>query len=153
TQNYTATANYFNTAHSGPDGVLTAGVGSGVFAAGTPGVFPTTTHNATNYWADVTFVAASEPAVLSSATVGLSETDAVLTTGGTLTISDVDSPETFMAQGGTVGTYGTFTIDAAGVWNYTASSAHNAFVSGTTYSDTFLVASADATMTSVTVNI
>ena len=56
TQNYAATANYFNTAHSGPDGVLTAGVASGVFAAGTPGVFPTATYNASNYWADVTFV-------------------------------------------------------------------------------------------------
>ena len=56
TQNYAATANYFNTAHSGPDGVLTAGVASGVFAAGAPGVFPTASFNATNYWADVTFV-------------------------------------------------------------------------------------------------
>ena len=153
TQNYAATANYFNTAHSGPDGVLTAGVSSGVFAAGTPGVFPTASHNASNYWADVTFVPASEPAVLSSATVDLSETNAVLTTGGTLTISDVDSPATFVAQAGTAGSYGTFTINAAGAWSYTASSAHDAFVAGTTYSDTFQVASADGTTTSVTVNI
>jgi hypothetical protein len=43
TQNYAATANYFTTAHSGPDGVLTAGVASGVFAAGTTGVLPTAT--------------------------------------------------------------------------------------------------------------
>ena len=153
TQNYTATANYFTTAHSGPDGVLTAGVSGGVFADGTPGVFPTVSHNASNYWTDVTFVPASEPAVLSSATVDLSETNAVLTTGGTLTISDVDSPATFVAQAGTAGSYGTFTIDAAGVWSYTASSAHDAFVAGTTYSDIFQVASADRTMTSVTVNI
>ena len=62
TQNYAATANYFNTAHSGPDGVLTAGVASGVFAAGTPGVFPTATYNASNYWADVTFVPATATA-------------------------------------------------------------------------------------------
>ena len=152
TQNYTTTANYFNTAHSGPDGVLTAGVASGVFAAGTS-IFPTVSHEASNYWTDVTFIPASEPAVLSSATVDLSETEAVLTTGGTLTISDVDSPATFVAQAGTAGSYGTFTIDAAGVWSYTASSAHDAFVAGTTYSDTFQVASADRTTTSVTVNI
>ena len=56
TQNYAVTANYFATAHSGPDGVLTAGVASGVFADGTPGAFPTATYNASNYWADVTFV-------------------------------------------------------------------------------------------------
>ena len=95
----------------------------------------------------------NDAAVLSSATVGLSETNAVLTTGGTLTISDVDSPATFVAQAGTAGTYGTFTIDAAGVWSYTASSAHDAFVAGTTYSETFQVRSADGTATSVTVSI
>ena len=60
TQNYAATANYFTTAHSGPDGVLTAGVSSGVFAAGTPGVFPTASYNASNYWVDVTFIDAAE---------------------------------------------------------------------------------------------
>ena len=101
----------------------------------------------------VNIVGTNDAAVLSSATVGLSETNAVLTTGGTLTISDVDSPATFVAQAGTAGSYGTFTIDAAGAWTYTASSAHNEFVGGTTYSDTFQVASADGTTTSVTVNI
>src|SRR5205823_1009523 len=72
---------------------------------------------------------------------------------GTLTISDVDSPATFVAQAATVGSYGTFAIDAAGAWSYTASSAHNEFVAGTTYSDTFSVASADGTLTSVTIHI
>ena len=50
-----------------------------------------------------------------------------------------------MAQAGTAGSYGTFAIDAAGAWTYTASSAHNEFVAGTTYTDTFTVASADGT--------
>ena len=76
-----------------------------------------------------------------------------LSTSGTLTISDVDSPATFVAQAGTAGSYGTFAIDAAGAWTYTASSAHNEFVAGTTYTDTFAVASADGTTTSVTINI
>ena len=44
-----------------------------------------------------------------------------------LTISDVDSPASVVAQAGTAGSYGTFTMDAAGVWSYTASSAHDAF--------------------------
>ena len=52
-----------------------------------------------------------------------------------------------MAQAGTAGTYGTFAIDAAGAWTYTASSAHNEFAAGTTYTDTFTVASADGTPT------
>ena len=53
----------------------------------------------------------------------------------------------------TAGTYGTFAIDAAGAWTYTASSAHNEFVAGTTYTDTFSVTSADGTTTTVTINI
>src|SRR5205823_10184327 len=72
---------------------------------------------------------------------------------GTLTISDVDSPATFVAQAATVGSYGTSALDTAGAWSYTASSAHNEFVAGTTYTDTFSVASADGTLTSVTIHI
>src|SRR5439155_1548571 len=68
-------------------------------------------------------------------------------------ISDVDSPATFVAQAATAGTYGTFAIDSAGAWTYTASSAHNEFAAGSTYSDTFSVASADGTLTAVTINI
>ena len=58
-----------------------------------------------------------------------------------------------MAQAGTIGSYGTFAIDSAGAWTYTASSEHNEFEDGTTYTDTFAVASADGTTTSVTINI
>src|SRR5205814_2210919 len=72
----------------------------------------------------------------------------LISTSGTLTVSDVDSPATFVAQAGTAGSYGTFAIDSAGAWTYTASSAHNEFVDGTTYTDTFSVASADGTLTS-----
>ena len=43
-----------------------------------------------------------------------------------------------MAQAATAGSYGTFAIDSAGAWTYTADSpAHNEFVAGTTYTDTF----------------
>ena len=77
----------------------------------------------------------NDAAVPSSDTKNLTETNSVLTTGGTLTVTDVDSPATFVAQAGTAGTYGTFAIDAAGVWTYTASSAHNEFVAGTTYTE------------------
>ena len=51
-----------------------------------------------------------------------------------------------MAQAGTAGAYGTFSIDATGAWTYTASSAHDEFVAGTTYTDTFTVAAADGTL-------
>src|SRR5205085_94457 len=49
---------------------------------------------------------------------------------------------------GTAGSYGTFAIDSAGAWTYTASSAHNEFVAGTTYTDTFDVQSTAGTHTS-----
>src|SRR5205814_8494773 len=88
-----------------------------------------------------------------SATVNLTETDTVLTTDGTLSISDVDSPATYQAQNNTAGTYGSFSIDANGAWNYVADSAHNEFEAGQTYTDTFNVLSADGTATCVVVNI
>src|SRR4051794_20411861 len=91
--------------------------------------------------------------VLSSATKNLTETDAAadISTSGTLTISDVDSPATFQAQTGTAGTYGSFSIGTNGAWTYTASSAHNEFAAGTTYTDSFDVQSADGTHPSVTI--
>ena len=103
----------------------------------------------------ITMTPVNDPAVLSADVRNLTEGDttAAISTSGTLTISDVDSPATFVAQAGTAGSYGTFAINAAGAWTYTASSAHDEFVAGTTYTDAFSVASADGTLTSVTVNI
>ncbi|MEJ6021719.1 beta strand repeat-containing protein [Ramlibacter sp. PS4R-6] len=101
----------------------------------------------------VNMLGTNDAAVLSSDTKNLTESDTALGTGGALTITDVDSPETFKAQAGTAGKYGAFAIDAAGAWTFTASSAHDEFVAGTTYTDTFAVESADGTATSVTVNM
>src|SRR6185436_2311908 len=101
----------------------------------------------------VTINGTNDAAVLSSATVDVDETDAPISTGGTLTNSDVDNAETFVAQASTAGTYGTFTVDANGVWTYTASDAYDELNVGTSYSDTFQVAATDGTMTSVTVTI
>lgn len=88
-------------------------------------------------------------------TVDLTEGDSAhdLCASGTLTIQDIDSPETFQAQHDTAGTYGTFSIDTDGNWQYHASSAHNEFVAGQVYTETFDVVSADGTVSSVTVNI
>ncbi|WP_458371196.1 VCBS domain-containing protein [Pseudomonas fluorescens] len=101
----------------------------------------------------ITVTGSNDAAVLSSASVTLSETNAPLTTGGSLTISDIDSPESFQAQSNTAGSYGQFSIGTGGVWTYIANSAHNEFAAGTTYTDTFAVSSADGTLTSVTVHI
>ncbi|SEL90848.1 type I secretion C-terminal target domain (VC_A0849 subclass) [Pseudomonas sp. NFIX51] len=101
----------------------------------------------------VTVTGTNDAAVLSSASVTLSETNAPLTTGGSLTVSDIDSPESFQAQIDTAGSYGQFSIGTNGAWTYTANSAHNEFAAGTTYTDTFAVSSADGTLTSVIVHI
>src|SRR5205823_3955191 len=103
----------------------------------------------------ITILATNAPRVLPAATpipyTTLFRSD--ISTAGTLTISDVDSPATFVAQAATAGTYGTFAIDSAVAWTYIATSAHNEFAAGSTYSDTFSVASADGTLTAVTINI
>ena len=61
---------------------------------------------------------------LSADVRNLTETNAAadISRSGTLTISDLDGPTTFVAQAGTIGLYGTFAIDVAGAWTYTASS-------------------------------
>ncbi|WP_458374878.1 beta strand repeat-containing protein [Pseudomonas laurylsulfatiphila] len=101
----------------------------------------------------ITVTGSNDAAVLSLASVTLSETNAPLTTGGSLTISDIDSSQSFQAQSNTAGSYGQFSIGTGGAWTYVADSAHNEFSAGTTYTDTFAVSSADGTLTSVTVNI
>ncbi|MGZ8171748.1 MULTISPECIES: VCBS domain-containing protein [Methylobacter] len=101
----------------------------------------------------VTINGTNDAAVLSSTTANLTESNAALTTSGTLTISDIDSAATFVAQVNQVGSYGTFNVGTNGAWTYAANSAHNEFVAGATYTDTFAVTSADGTATSVTVNI
>ncbi len=100
----------------------------------------------------VTINGTNDAAVLSSEVKNVDETNAPITTGGTLTISDVDNPAAFIA-GGATGLYGSFSVDAAGAWTYTSGSAHDEFIGGQTYSDAFTVAAADGTTTTVTINI
>src|SRR5207244_3528708 len=95
----------------------------------------------------------NDAAVLSSATVALSETNAPLATGGTLTITDVDSAQTFVPQTNVAGANGTFSIAVNGAWTYTANGALDSLNVGQSVSDTFTVAAADGTTTTVQVTI
>ena len=71
---------------------------------------------------------------------------AAISTGGKLDVTDVDHDQSnFQAQTGTAGNYGTFAVDAAGNWTYTANGAHNEFVGGQHYTEDFVVKSADGT--------
>ncbi len=101
----------------------------------------------------ITIEGVNDAAVLSSADAQLAETDKPLTASGTLSISDIDSPGTFVTQPGIAGQYGTFSLDAAGNWNYVAYSAFNELNEGDQLSETFEVVSADGTKTSVSITL
>ncbi|MFM9489014.1 beta strand repeat-containing protein, partial [Pseudomonas monachiensis] len=127
------------------------------FAAGTTYTdsFAVSSADGTLTSVTVNILGTNDAAVLSADIANLSETNAAvdISTTGTLTISDVDSAATFVAQTNTAGSYGQFSIGTGGAWTYVANSAHNEFAAGTTYTDTFAVSSADGSLTSVTVNI
>src|SRR5205085_240492 len=82
-----------------------------------------------------------------------------LSTGGALTIEDIDQGQSsFVPQAVAAGTYGTFTLDAAGNWSYTASDGQAAIQqlgAGESITDSFTAASLDGTasqLVSVTIH-
>ncbi|MBL0075271.1 MAG: hypothetical protein IPP41_04795 [Rhodocyclaceae bacterium] len=103
----------------------------------------------------VNILGTNDAAVITPAVDNLTESNVALTTGGTMVISDVDSASTFTALTAVAGSnsYGTFSMSTAGVWTYTANSAHDEFMAGSTYTDSVSVTSADGTVSSITVNI
>ena len=101
----------------------------------------------------VTINGTNDPAILSAADVVLTETNEVLSTGGKLTIKDVDSPETFVAQSNIAGTNGVFNVDSSGAWTYVTNSALDDLNVGRSASDIFNITSADGTITTVRVTI
>ncbi len=82
-----------------------------------------------------------------------------LMTSGALTISDVDTGQSnFTAQASAAGTYGTFTLDAAGNWTYTANNSQSAIQNlneGDVLTDSFTAVSSDGSnsqVVTVTIN-
>lgn len=102
----------------------------------------------------ITVNGVNDAAVLGTAVVNLTETDASLSTGGTLSITDVDTGEAlFNAQNNTTGTYGSFSIAANGTWSYNTNGALDYLLAGQQVVDVFNVTSVDGTATTVKVNI
>ncbi|MBI3479923.1 MAG: hypothetical protein HY016_06150 [Nitrosomonadales bacterium] len=116
-------------------------------------VFTVSSADETTTTVTITIDGTNDPAVLSSADVVLTETDAPLQTSGKLTIKDVDSPATFVEQSKKDGSYGTFKIDASGSWTYMTNGALNDLKAGESVFDIFTVASADGTTTTVKITI
>jgi VCBS repeat-containing protein len=84
----------------------------------------------------------------------LTETDAAQNTGGTLTLTDADTTAaTVVAQTNTAGTYGRFSINAAGAWTYTTLSALDTLDAGQVVSDVFTVTTSDGGSATVTITI
>ena len=85
----------------------------------------------------------------------------ILPPRGTATVTDRDSEATFVAQTGTDGSYGTFSITAAGVWSYsldnspgdTRGDATNALKAGQTESETFPITTSDGSSVNVTITV
>ena len=85
------------------------------------------------------------------------DANGMLNASGALTIADADTGEVgFVAQSGTAGLYGTFTIDANGNWSYSADNDHTgiqALGADETLTETFAVTSLDGTENAVTITI
>ena len=101
----------------------------------------------------------ADPAILSTGSGSVKEdTPAQSSAAGTLTISDPDgtSEERFIAQTNTAGTYGNFSINAAGAWVFNIDNTKldvQKLKAGEEKTETFAVASADGTPTSVTITV
>ncbi|WP_315831151.1 VCBS domain-containing protein [Bradyrhizobium prioriisuperbiae] len=103
---------------------------------------------------DVTITGTNDAASIAGTASGAVKESATLTASGALTVSDVDTGEAhFQTPASLVGTYGTFTFDAAtGQWGYTLSDAATnvqALTDGQVVHDTLTVKSADGTATQV----
>ena len=116
-------------------------------------IFTVSSSDGTQTTVQVVVNGTNDPAILSSANVVLDETNEPLKPSGKLSIQDVDSPETFVAQINVKGKNGTFSIEASGAWNYVSNSAFDEMNIGQSVSDSFIVSSSDGTTTSVQVII
>jgi len=101
----------------------------------------------------ITVTGSNDAATVSTETKVVSETDALISTGGTLTSADVDNVDNAFTASTTSGTNGDFTIGTDGVWTFTANAAFNELNVGQNVTETFNVTSVDGTPSTVTVQI
>ncbi|MCK6491775.1 MAG: VCBS domain-containing protein, partial [Planctomycetes bacterium] len=114
-------------------------------------VFNVATSDGGSATVTITITGTGDVASLSSGSASLTETDTVQNTAGTLTLTDADTTDaTVVAQTNTAGSYGRFSIDAAGAWTYTTLSALDALDAGQVVTDVFTVATSDGGSATVT---
>ncbi|MDP3527379.1 MAG: VCBS domain-containing protein, partial [Hoeflea sp.] len=120
--------------------------------------FTVATVDGTSQFVTVTIQGANDAAIISGDVAGTVVEDAVPNTvSGNLDSTDVDNDDdTFQPQVNVAGLYGTFSVDAAGVWTYTLDNANpavDALNIGGTLLDTFTVTTVDGTTQLVTITI
>jgi len=115
--------------------------------------FNVTSVDGTTSTVQIAINGSNDSAAVSSASVTLDENDVALTTSGVLTSTDVDNDDNVFTAGNTVGTIGSFDIDAAGAWTFTANSAFDNLNTGDSVNETFNVTSVDGTTSTVQITI
>jgi VCBS repeat-containing protein len=122
--------------------------------------FTVSTIDGTTQIVSVTIQGKNDPAVIGGAKTGSIDESGVVvvssTITGTLSATDVDSTTTWSDAGSGSSSYGTYAINAAGLWTYTlnnSSSAVNSLNGGQTLTDTFTVKTADGTTQAVAITI
>ncbi|MEQ9696146.1 VCBS domain-containing protein, partial [Shimia sp. SDUM112013] len=101
----------------------------------------------------VTITGSEDAPVITGTATGDVVEDGTQTATGVLVATDADSDDTpsFLAQTGTMGTYGSFDVDASGNWTYTLDNAAvQGLAGGQSVDDTFTVTAATADGESVT---
>ncbi len=110
----------------------------------------------------VTVTGVNDAAVIAGDTIGSvtedvdPDSDGLLETAGTLTVTDADAGEASFTAGTVAGTHGSLTIDAAGSWTYVADNSQSVvqvLATGESLTDTITVTTADGTSQQVTITI
>ncbi|SLN32397.1 Hemolysin, chromosomal [Roseivivax jejudonensis] len=108
---------------------------------------------------DVTVDAVNDPAQIGGDTSGSVTEDEAEVATGTLTVSDVDDPDTFTERSASQTSrsgFGTWTVTSGGAWSYMldgSEPAVDALDEGDTLSDSFIVESVDGTEQTVSIEI
>ncbi|MEO1786977.1 MAG: VCBS domain-containing protein, partial [Pseudomonadota bacterium] len=99
----------------------------------------------------------ADPAVITGVSTGAVTEDSVLEATGALLVDDPDAGEAaFIAQAGTAGTFGTFSLTASGNWTYSLNNTAanvQALNTGDTETDTFTATTVDGTTQTITLTI
>lgn len=103
-----------------------------------------------------TITPVNDPAVIDGDDNGDTGEDGVVLITGTVTVSDVDSDNSFVAQTDTVGDYGLFSLTIGGGWSYSLSNSDirvQSLTEGETVTDSFTISSSDGTTQTVVITI